>query len=80
MALEGERDSAYRSGMTMEELTPDAVAILKSLVNNPHPMEDSPLLQLLFTDRLVMGSLRKVNITAKGGRLLARLNAAQEVS
>ena len=65
--------------MTMEELTPNAVAILKSLVNNPHPMEDSPLLQLLFTDRLVMGSLRKVNITAKGGRLLAKLNAAQEV-
>ena len=42
--------------MTMEELTPDAVA-----------------------DRLVMGSLRKVNITAKGGRLLAKLNAAPEV-
>jgi hypothetical protein len=65
--------------MELEELTPEAVAILKSLVNKPHPMDDSPTLQLLFADRLVMGSLRKVNITAKGGRMLARFSAGQPV-
>jgi hypothetical protein len=65
--------------MEHEELTPEAVSILKSLVNKPHPMDDSPTLQLLLADRLVMGSLRKVNITAKGGRLLSKLNAGQSV-
>ena len=75
----GRRDSAYAAKMEIEELTPEAVAILKRLVNTPQPMEDSPILQLLFADRLVMGSLRKVNITAKGGRMLAKLNAGQPV-
>ena len=65
--------------MEIEELTPEAVAILKSLVNKPQPMEDSSTLQLLFADRLVMGSLRKVNITAKGGRMLAKFSAGQPV-
>lgn len=56
-------------------LTPEAVALLKSLVHNPHPIEDSPLLQLLMADRLVMGSPNKVHITQQGGRLLAQYEA-----
>lgn len=63
--------------MTFEELTPEAVAILKSLVNAPRPIEDSPTLQLLFADRMVMGSPAKVHSTAQGKRLLARWQAAQ---
>lgn len=57
--------------MTIEELTPEAVALLKSLVNNPRATEDSPLLQLLMADRLVMGSPNKAVITGMGERLLA---------
>ncbi|MHA6732390.1 hypothetical protein [Devosia sp. A369] len=57
--------------MTIDELTPEAVALLKSLIDNPHPIEDSPLLQLLMADRLVMGTPDKVRITGMGGRLLA---------
>jgi hypothetical protein len=62
--------------MTIEELTPDAVAILKSLVHNPQPILDGPLLQLLMADRLVMGSPAKVHITQQGGRLLSQHEAA----
>jgi hypothetical protein len=58
--------------MTIEELTPETVAILKSLVNNPHPIEGSPLLQLLFADHLLMGSPNKVHATQSGLRLLAQ--------
>lgn len=72
------RDSAYWSGMTIEELTPEAVAILRSLVNNPQPVEDSPLLHLLMSDRTVMGSPAKVHLTAAGKRLLAAYEAARE--
>jgi hypothetical protein len=63
--------------MTVEELTPEAVAILRSLVNNPHPIEDSPLLQLLFADRVIMGSPAKVHATQQGLRLLAQYEAAR---
>jgi hypothetical protein len=63
--------------MTIEELTPEAVAILKSLVNNPQPIEDTPLLQLLLTDRLVMDSPAKVHATQTGLRLLAQYEAAR---
>ena len=44
------RDSAYAGGMTLEELTPEAVALMTKLVNNPQAVEDSPLLQLLLAD------------------------------
>ncbi|MHA6690610.1 hypothetical protein [Devosia sp. A449] len=57
--------------MTIEELTPEAIALLKSVVNNPHPIEDSPSLQLLMAGRLVMGSPNKVVITGMGERMLA---------
>lgn len=63
--------------MDMEELTPEAVALLKSLVNNPHPIEDSSLLQLLMADRLVMGSPNKVHVTQTGLRLLGQHVAAR---
>ena len=49
--------------MTIDELTPEAVALLKSLVHNSHPIEDSPLLRRLMAERLVMGSPNKVHIT-----------------
>jgi hypothetical protein len=61
--------------MTIEELTPDAVALLRSLVNNSRPIEESPLLQLLMADRIVMGSPNKAHITAQGKRLLAAYEA-----
>ncbi len=63
--------------MTIEELTPEAIAILRSLVNNPHPIEDSPMLQLLFADRIIMGSPAKVHATGTGLRLLAQYEAAR---
>ncbi|HTN62336.1 MAG TPA: hypothetical protein VL147_12420 [Devosia sp.] len=50
-------------------MTPEAVAILKSLVGGPHQIEDSATLQLLIADRLVMGSSAKWHITSQGGRL-----------
>lgn len=62
--------------MTLEELTPEAVALMKSLSNNPHAIEDSPLLQLLMADRVIMGSPAKVHLTGSGGRLLAKYEAA----
>jgi hypothetical protein len=63
--------------MTIEELTPEAVAILRSLINNPHAIEDSPTLQLLLADRLVMGSPNKVHATQSGLRLLSQYEAAR---
>ena len=57
--------------MTIDELTPEAITLLKSLVHNPQPIRDSGLLQLLMADRLVMGSPAKVHITQQGGRLLS---------
>ena len=53
--------------MTVEELTPEIIAIMKQLMNNPQAMEDSLLLQLLFANRMVMGSPRLVHLTAQGG-------------
>lgn len=70
-------ESGYAASMTIEELTPEAVALLKSLVNNPHPITDSPLLQLLMADRLVMGSPNKVHATQSGLRLLGQYEAAR---
>lgn len=61
--------------MTVEELTPEAIAILKSLANKPHAVEDSPMLWLLLADRLVKGSPARVHITQQGGSLLARYMA-----
>jgi hypothetical protein len=63
--------------MTIEELTPEAVAILKSLVNKPHPIEDSPTLRLLFAARMVMGLPAKVHATQSGLRLLSQYEAAR---
>jgi hypothetical protein len=57
--------------MTVEELTPEAVAILESLINNPHPIPDGPVLQLLIAERLVMGSPDKAYATSQGLQLLA---------
>jgi hypothetical protein len=31
--------------MTIEELTPEAIAIMKQLLNSPQVMDDSPILQ-----------------------------------
>jgi len=59
--------------MTVGELTPEIIAIMKQLMNNPQAMEDSLLLQLLFADRMVMGSPRMVHLTAQGGRMLAQV-------
>lgn len=56
--------------MKLEELTPEAVALLRSLINNPHAIEDGPLLQRLMADRMVMGSPAKVHVTGAGKRLL----------
>ena len=61
--------------MKLEELTPEAIAILKSLVSNPHAIEDSPTLQLLLADRLVMGSPAKIHITQSGRSLIAKYHA-----
>jgi hypothetical protein len=63
--------------MTWEELTPEAVSILKSLRGGPRPIEDTPFLQLLLADRLVKGSPDKVQITWLGSRLLAQYVAAE---
>jgi hypothetical protein len=64
--------------MTFEELTPEAVALLRSLVNNSRAIEDSPLLQMLMADRVIMGSPAKVHITAHGKRLLAAYEAGRD--
>lgn len=56
--------------MTIEELTPEAAALLRSLIHNPRAIEDSPLLQLLMADRIVMGSPANVHVTGAGKRLL----------
>jgi hypothetical protein len=64
--------------MTIEELTPEAIAILKSVVIAPRAIEESPTLQLMFVDRLVMGTPDKVVCTAEGKRLLARWQAMQD--
>ena len=58
--------------MTIDELTPEAIAILKSLVNNPHPIPDPPLLQLVIADRLVTRGPAKVHATGQRLRLLAQ--------
>jgi len=63
--------------MTVEELTPEAAALLRSLVSNPHAIKDSALLQLLMADRILMGSPAKTHITATGKRLLAAWEAMQ---
>ena len=56
--------------MTFEELTPEAAALLSSLVSRPHAVDDSPLLRQLMTDRLVMGNTNKVHVTGLGKRML----------
>ena len=64
--------------MTIEELTPEVAALLRSLVNQPRAMDDSPMLQLLMADRIVMGNSAKVHLTGQGKRLLAAYGAAEE--
>ena len=64
--------------MTIEELTPEALALLRSLLNNPHEIEDSALTQLLMADMLIMGTLDNAHLTAMGKRLLAAYEMAQE--
>lgn len=64
--------------MTVDELTPQALRLLRSLIDNPHAIDDGPLLQLLLADRLVMGSPDRVHLTGQGKRLLAKHAAAQE--
>ena len=49
-------DSAYDFRTTLEERTPEAVALMKSLVNNAHAVEDTALVRLLMADRVLMGS------------------------
>ena len=61
--------------MKVDELTREAVAILKSLVSNPHPIKESPTLQLVLADRLVMASPSKTHITQSGRTLIAKYNA-----
>jgi len=62
--------------MTLEELTPEAIALMKRLLHNPQPVEDTPTLQLLRADRIVMG-VAKVHLTATGGRLLQQVALAE---
>ena len=64
--------------MKIDELTPEAIAIMKKLLNSPQALEDSSTLQLLFADRVVMGSLNEVHLTAAGGRLLAQVRSQTE--
>lgn len=62
--------------MTLEELTPEALTLLKSHINRPRPIEDSPLLQLLLADSLVMGEPTKIHLTGQAKRLA--MHAAAE--
>ena len=57
--------------MTLDEFTPEAVALMAKLRHNPQPVEDSALLQLLLADRILMGSTNMAHLTRSGGRLLA---------
>ena len=66
--------------MKIDELTPEAISILKSLVSNPHAIEDSTTLQLLLADRMVMGSPAKIHITQSGRVLIAQYIALIELS
>lgn len=59
--------------MTIEDLTPEATAIMKSLMDNPHAVEDSSTLELLKAERLVMGNAQKMHLTAQGGRMLQQM-------
>jgi hypothetical protein len=63
--------------MKLEELTPETVALMRKLINNPSPVEDRPLLRLLLADRLVMGSPAKVHLTGQGQRILAAYAAKE---
>ncbi|MGB3338349.1 MAG: hypothetical protein WBA73_14335 [Devosia sp.] len=64
--------------MTIEELTPEAIALMRSLLNKPQAVPDSPLLRLLQADRLVMGSPTKMHITAQGKRSLVAYELSKE--
>lgn len=63
--------------MTLDEITPEAAALMRKLINNPSPVEDSALLRLLLADRLVMGSPARVHLTGQGQRLLAAYAARE---
>jgi hypothetical protein len=52
--------------MDTPNLSPEAVALLKSLINNPQPVPDSPALQQLFAVRYAMGSPAKAHATSNG--------------
>lgn len=55
------------------DLSPEAVAILRSLINNPHHVEDSPALRELAGRRFAMG-VAKVHPTTMGILFLQRLD------
>ncbi|WP_052726312.1 hypothetical protein [Devosia epidermidihirudinis] len=60
--------------MTTTPLSPEAVAILRSLINNPHHVEDSSALRELLDRRYAMG-VAKVHATTSGDIYLAKLAA-----
>lgn len=54
-------------------LSPEAVAILRSLIDNPHHVADSPALRELLAPRYAMG-VAKVHATSKGGRYIQQMD------
>lgn len=52
--------------MDTPNLSPEAIELLKTLINNPHPVADSPALQELFSIRFAMGSPSKAHATSNG--------------
>ena len=65
----------------MDELTPAALGELQRLakeVGTPSP--DDTAFQVLWEQRLVMGTHQKCHITARGKQLLERLQATKSTS
>lgn len=54
-------------------LSPEAVAILRTLIDNPHHIEDSPALRELLEQRYAMG-VAKVHATTGGIIALGKLD------
>ena len=52
--------------MDTPSLSPEAIALLKTLINSPHAVPDSPALQELFAVRYAMGSPAKAHATSNG--------------
>lgn len=65
--------SAIRLGLSLGmTLSPEAVTILRSLIDNPHHDEDSPALRELLERRHAKG-VAKVHATGTGNRYLELL-------